>query len=333
MMEKQAVTIYDVAREAGVSMATVSRVVNGNTNVRSETKEKVESVIEQLNYRPNAVARGLASRKSTTVGIVIPDVTNVYFSELSRGIDDVARMYNYQIILANSEEKNAAEVVESLLSKQVDGILYMGNIIDDRLRDQLEKSNVPVVLSGSVDVENQNPSVNIDYISAVQEITDKLIASGHKKISFVSGPLDQTINTEFKLKGYKNALQNAGIKFDESLIFAGEYEYQSGYQLGDEIRQSGATASVVVDDEMAAGVLNFMTDNGVKIPEDFEVVTVNNSHITLLTRPQLSSVIQPIYDIGAVSMRMLTKLMNNEELETPEILLAHGYVKRESTKN
>lgn len=193
-MEKQAVTIYDVAREAGVSMATVSRVVNGNTNVRSETKDKVEAVIANLNYRPNAVARGLASRKSTTVGIVIPDVTNIYFSELSRGIDDVARMYNYQIILANSEEKNASEVVESLLSKQVDGILYMGNIIDDRLREELDKSNVPVVLSGSVDLKNQKPSVNIDYISAVQEITEKLIASGHKKlVSFQDHLIKQLI--------------------------------------------------------------------------------------------------------------------------------------------
>lgn len=128
-------------------------------------------------------------------------------------------------------------------------------------------------------------------------------------------------------------MEDAGIEYDEDLIFAGEYEYESGYQLGDEIRDSGATASVVVDDEMAAGVLNYMTDNNVKIPDNFEVVTVNNSHITLMTRPQLSSVIQPIYDIGAVSMRMLTKLMNNEELETSEVLLAHGYAKRESTKN
>lgn len=331
-MEKQTVTIYDVAREAGVSMATVSRVVNGNTNVRAETKEKVEAVIERLDYRPNAVARGLASRKSTTIGIIVPDVTNVYFSELARGIDDVAQMYNYQIILTNSDEKNTSNVFESLLGKQVDGILYMGNIIDDSLREKIEKNNVPVVLSGSVDAEKQLPSVNIDYISAVYDVTKRLIEHGHQKIAFVSGPLDETINTEFKFKGYQKALAEVGLDYTDDLLVSGDYNYQSGYQLGLMIHDAGATAAVVVDDEMAAGVLNYMTDQDVVTPDDFEIVTINNSHITLLTRPQLSSVTQPIYDIGAVSMRMLTKLMNGEELDTHDMILPHGYVGRGTTK-
>ena len=102
-MAKQTVTIYDVAREAGVSMATVSRVVNGNPNVKPSTRKKVTDVIDRLNYRPNAVARGLASKKTTTVGVIIPDVTNLYFSSLARGIDDIASMYNYNIIQANSD--------------------------------------------------------------------------------------------------------------------------------------------------------------------------------------------------------------------------------------
>ncbi|KRN75726.1 hypothetical protein IV73_GL000221 [Weissella kandleri] len=331
-MEKQTVTIYDVAREAGVSMATVSRVVNGNTNVRAETKEKVEAVIERLDYRPNAVARGLASRKSTTIGIIVPDVTNVYFSELARGIDDVAQMYNYQIILTNSDEKNNSNVFESLLGKQVEGILYMGNIIDDNLRDKIKKNNVPVVLSGSVDVEKQLPSVNIDYVSAMYEVTKHLIEHGHQKIAFVSGPLDETINTEFKFKGYQKALVEAGLDYTDDLLVSGDYNYQSGYQLGAMVHDSGATAAVVVDDEMAAGVLNYMTDQDVVTPDDFEIVTLNNSHITLLTRPQLSSVTQPIYDIGAVSMRMLTKLMNGEELDTHDMILPHGYAGRGTTK-
>ena len=103
-MEKQTITIYDVAREAGVSMATVSRVVNGNPNVKPSTRKKVSEVIERLDYRPNAVARGLASKKTTTVGVIIPNVTNVFFSSLARGIDDIASMYKYNIILANSDE-------------------------------------------------------------------------------------------------------------------------------------------------------------------------------------------------------------------------------------
>jgi len=333
-MDKQAITIYDVAREAKVSMATVSRVVNGNTNVRSETKQRVEEVISRLGYRPNAVARGLASRKTTTIGVIIPDVTDVYFSELARGIDDVAQMYKYQIILANSDESNSktVEVFESLLGKQVDGILFMGNMFDDNIRAKFESSNVPVVFAGSVDATSTEASVNIDYITAVEEVTAKLVKNKHKKVAFVSGPIEHSINQDYKLVGYKRALEAAGIEFDESLVITADYDYQSGYQLGSIVLGAKATAAVVVDDEMAAGLLNALTDAGVSVPDDFEIVTTNNSHLTVITRPQLSSITQPIYDLGAVAMRMLTKLMNDEELPIKTMILPHGYVKRGTTK-
>ncbi|MEE0003418.1 MAG: LacI family DNA-binding transcriptional regulator, partial [Ligilactobacillus ruminis] len=140
-MEKQTITIYDVAREAAVSMATVSRVVNGNPNVKPATRKKVLEVIDRLDYRPNAVARGLASKKTTTVGVIIPDVTNVYFSSLARGIDDVAAMYKYNIILANSDgnEQKEIQMLNTLLAKQVDGIIFMGNNLTDELRTQFER--------------------------------------------------------------------------------------------------------------------------------------------------------------------------------------------------
>ena len=130
-MQKQSVTIYTVAREARVSMATVSRVVNGNPNVKPETRKKVLDVIKELNYRPNAVARGLASKKTTTVGVVIPDVTNDYFSKLALGIDDIASMYKYNMILTNSDadDHKALQVVRSMMAKQVDGIIFMGHDI------------------------------------------------------------------------------------------------------------------------------------------------------------------------------------------------------------
>lgn len=333
-MEKQTITIYDVAREAKVSMATVSRVVNGNANVKQETKEKVEAVIERLGYRPNAVARGLASRRTTTIGVVIPDVTDHYFAELARGIDDVAAMYHYQIILANSDESDTKElqVLENLLSKQVDGIIFMGNLIDDDIRKEFAKADVPIVLAGSVDDVTDQPSVNIDYTSAIGEATTKLLKNGHKRVAFVTGILDHGINREYKLKGYMNALAVAGVDYDESLVIQGDYDYQSGYQMAEMVRDAKATAAVVVNDEMAAGLLNAMTDAGVKMPEDFELITNNNSKLAVMTRPQMSSITQPIYDLGAVAMRMLTKLMNREELAVKNIILPHGYVDRDSTK-
>ena len=144
------VTIYDVAREAGVSMATVSRVVNGNKNVKENTRKKVLEVIERLDYRPNAVARGLASKKTTTVGVVIPNITNSYFSTLAKGIDDIAEMYKYNIVLANSDEDDDKEVsvVNNLFSKQVDGIIFMGYHLTEKIRSGFSRSRTPVVLAG-----------------------------------------------------------------------------------------------------------------------------------------------------------------------------------------
>ena len=138
------VTIYDVAREAGVSMATVSRVVNGNKNVKENTRKKVLEVIDRLDYRPNAVARGLASKKTTTVGVVIPNITNGYFSTLAKGIDDIAEMYKYNIVLANSDEDDDKEVsvVNTLFSKQVDGIIFMGYHLTEKIRFRLTSTLV-----------------------------------------------------------------------------------------------------------------------------------------------------------------------------------------------
>lgn len=135
-MNKQDVTIYDVAREAKVSMATVSRVVNGNNNVRKETRDRVMEVIKRLHYQPNAVAQGLASKRTTTVGLIVPDLTNLYFAELSKGIDDIAVLYKYNIIISSVENRLMKEgaVIQGLLNKQVDGVIYMSNKLSEEAR-------------------------------------------------------------------------------------------------------------------------------------------------------------------------------------------------------
>src|SRR5690554_2625824 len=152
-MQNQNITIYDVAREANVSMATVSRVVNGNPNVKPATRKKVLEVIERLGYRPNAVARGLASKRTTTVGVIIPDISNILFAELARGIEDIATMYKYNIILSNSDQNPDKELhlLNTMLGKQVDGIVFMSGNVTEKLAQEFEKSPVPVVLAGSID--------------------------------------------------------------------------------------------------------------------------------------------------------------------------------------
>lgn len=316
-MDKQTITIYDVAREADVSMATVSRVVNGNPNVKPATRKKVLEVIERLDYRPNAVARGLASKKTTTVGVIIPDVSNMFFASLARGIDDIATMYKYNIILANSDGDNLKEVhvLNNLLAKQVDGIIFMGHHITDEIRGEFSRSKTPVVLAGSIDPDNQVGSVNIDYQAATKEAVQILVKNGHKDIAFVSGALIDPINGHARLGGYKQALEEAGIAYNEGLIFEAPYSFRDGLRLVERLRNSGATAAFISDDELAVGILDGLLDAGVKVPEEFEIITSNNSLLTDVVRPKLTTITQPLYDMGAVAMRLLTKLMNKEEVE------------------
>lgn len=333
-MDKQTITIYDVAREADVSMATVSRVVNGNPNVKPATRKKVLEVIERLDYRPNAVARGLASKKTTTVGVIIPDVSNMFFASLARGIDDIATMYKYNIILANSDGDNIKEVhvLNNLLAKQVDGIIFMGHHITDEIRGEFSRSKTPVVLAGSIDPDNQVGSVNIDYQAATKEAVQILVKNGHKDIAFVSGALIDPINGHARLGGYKQALEEAGIAYNEGLIFEAPYSFRDGLRLVERLRNSGATAAFISDDELAVGILDGLLDAGVKVPEEFEIITSNNSLLTDVVRPKLTTITQPLYDMGAVAMRLLTKLMNKEEVEQKTIILPFGISEKGSTK-
>ena len=327
------VTIYDVAREAGVSMATVSRVVNGNKNVKENTRKKVLEVIDRLDYRPNAVARGLASKRTTTVGVIIPDITNTYFAALAKGIDDIAEMYKYNIVLANSDEDDEKEVavVNTLFSKQVDGIIFMGYHLTEKIRSEFSRSRTPVVLAGTVDIEHQLPSVNIDYKNATADAVRHLLKR-NKKIAFVSGPLVDDINGKIRLVGYKEALKAAGVNYSEGLVFESKYRYDDGYALAERLVSSKATAAIVTGDELAAGLLNGLADHGVSVPEDFEIITSDDSQIARFTRPSLTTIAQPLYDLGAISMRMLTKIMHKEELEEREVLLPHGLTERKSTR-
>ena len=187
------------------------------------------------------------------------------------------------------------------------------------------------MLAGTVDVEHQLPSVNIDYKQATMDAVECL-TKNNQKIAFVSGPLVDDINGKIRLAGYKEALKKAKLTYSEGLVFESKYSYDDGYQLAERVIASKATAAFVTGDELAAGLLNGLSDKGVNIPEDFEIITSDDSQIARFTRPNLSTISQPLYDIGAISMRMLTKIMHKEDLEEREVLLAHSISERKSTR-
>jgi LacI family transcriptional regulator len=334
--KKETVTIYDVAREAGVSMATVSRVVNGNPNVKPATRKKVLDVIRSLGYRPNAVARGLASKKTTTVGVVIPDISHMFYAELARGVEDIASMYHYNIILCNSDLNKEREIqlIETLLEKQVDGLLFLGGEITEAHRELFSVSAVPVVLAATRDEKKELPFVTIDQIQAAKEATSVLILEGNRRIAFIGGPLTDPVGGYPRWLGYKEALEENGLTFDEKLVRLGNYRYRSGFEAMKELLQTEPeiTAVFATSDEMAVGAMHAALDLGRRVPDDLSVIGFENIPLASQVRPLLSTVSVPMYDIGAVAMRLLTKYMNNEPIETGQVYLQYGIELRGSTR-
>jgi LacI family transcriptional regulator len=329
------VTIYDVAREAGVSMATVSRVVNGNPNVKPTTRKKVLEAIQRLGYRPNAVARGLASKRTTTVGVIIPDISSMFYAELVRGIEDIANMYKYNMILTNSDKRLDKEIhlVNTMLEKQVDGLLFMGSQISEEHMEVFQTSPVPIVLTATRDPQSSLPSVNIDYQQATYDATLSLIQRGHKHIAFIASPLDDPLAGQMRLIGYRQALEENQLSYEERLVKIGDLKYQSGLNAASELIQSSVNPSAILamNDEMAIGAIHACQDAGLSIPNDVEIIGFDNTRLTSMVRPTLTSVVQPMYDLGAVAMRLLTKYMKNEHVEDHLVILPHRIEERGST--
>lgn len=332
-MHKQEVTIYDVAREAKVSMATVSRVVNGNSNVRKETRDRVLEVIKRLHYQPNAVAQGLASKRTTTVGLIVPDLTNLYFAELSKGIDDIALLYKYNIIITSIENRLMKEdqVIQSLLNKQVDGVIYMSNRLSDKAAEAFKRTKTPVVLAGTKDNRDDFASVTIDYKKADTEALNLMLHDGKKHLGIVVGDQDAVVNGENRIPAYEEFIEENDLGAPR--IYTDIKDYSDGYNLYPQLVKDGVDGVIVTRDISSVGILNSAMDAGKKVPEDLEIVTASATQLASVVRPALTTIKQPLYDMGAVAMRMLTKLMNNEEVDDIHITLPYELVKKQSTLN
>ncbi len=308
------ITIYDVAKEAKVSMATVSRVVNNNPNVKEDTRLRVQEVIKKLRYTPNAVARGLASKKTTTIGIVLPDIADLSSAEVVSGIESVANMYKYNIILANSCDDKEIEknIFASFVSKQVDGIIYLGHSLSESSKNYLKDIKIPVVLAGNLGNDSEFYAVNIDYEKAAYDITKEFIVKGSKNISLVIDRYESQ-KTQRIIKGYKEALASENVEFKPQYIIDGYRTYKESNRLYKTINNIEADVVITMFDEVALAVMHQALDTGVSIPGELEIISLENTKLLDMTRPKISSIFQPIFDIGAVSMRILTKIIDIEK--------------------
>ncbi len=326
-------TIYDVAGAAGVSLATVSRVLNNPEKVKEETRQRVLKVIKELGYRPNVIARGLASRKTTTVGIVISDVTRASVAEMLGGISDIAHNYKYSIKLFSiREDMDVMDVLKDIVAEQVDGVLYLNDELNEsrveEVKEIFQDNQIPFVFANVVSDDPEVPMVSIDYEKAGYEITKMMLDHHRKNVYLLSTARRYSVNDK-KEAGYSKAMQEAGL---EPKIFRTSGDTHVNRQhFKTFFSDKKVDAAIGVRDSIAVSFMNIAIDDGVKVPKDLSVAGFQNTKYALLSRPNLTSIDVPVYDIGAVSMRLLTKLMNAKDVDNIRIILPHYIVKRQST--
>ena len=263
-----ATSIKDVAREAGVSIATVSRVLNDIDVVNEDTKKKVLDAISKLGYRPNIVARSLKTQRTKTVGILVPDISSGFYPEIVRGAEDVANIYDYNVILCNSDfdSEKEKEYLRVLKEKMVDGVIYMSSSLQEETLDIINELNLTTVLVETKDKEESLPSVTIDNTRASKEITNYLLSKGLSKIAFAGAKRDNMNAWGDRYIGYEEALKDKGLKVEDGLVYAGGLKVKSGYEAVEYFENSNKEYDAVVcaSDEIAMGVINALREKVLK---------------------------------------------------------------------
>ncbi|TCO79362.1 LacI family DNA-binding transcriptional regulator [Marinisporobacter balticus] len=330
------ITIKDVAKKAGVSISTVSRVINSSKPVSSEIRQKVLKIIEDTGYQPNPIARSLVMKKSQLIGVVVPDISNFFIGEILNGIEEIGKMYGYDILLCNTYGQLEQELryLNLLQAKQVEGIVFMTWKLQDQLVEYIEKIDTPVVLINRNTSKLLIPSVSIDNFQAAYEMTKYIFDNGHKKIALIRNSLDQDAFGFDQFRGYQKALEENGLEIDDNLVRYGNFKLENSYEIVKEFIQKDIlpTAIFATSDVMAIGAINCLLDNGYEVPGDVSVVGFNDIKLASIYRPNLTTIHQPIYDIGAVSIRIIVKMINKEELDSNVVILPHELVERDSSK-
>ncbi|TMW72534.1 LacI family transcriptional regulator [Alteribacter natronophilus] len=330
-------TIKDVAKMSGVSMSTVSRVLNSPASVTEEKRIKVEKAIKQLKYHPNALARGLIYKRTQSVGVLLPDVANAYVAEVIRGMEDASINHGSNLILCNTDrnKERMIKYLKLLREKQVDGLVYTSDPLTEEIFREFDELNIPVVLSSTQSLEYAYPSVKVDDEKAGYDGTSYLIDKGHKHVAMISGPTTDPIAGYPRYTGYKQAMkERLGVADVDDLTEFGNFQYDTGYDAMSRLyrKNKNITAVFAVSDEMALGVISFLSDQGLSVPGDISVLGFDNTRIARMSIPKLTTVGQPMYDIGYKSMEKLEALLQKKELSEVRTYLPHKIIERESVR-
>lgn len=334
-----AYTIKDIAREAGVSITTVSLVLNNKeSRISQETRERILRIAKENNYNPNSSARALVTKKTNTLGLIIPDISNPFFSGLAKAIETEAQKHNYSIIFCNSDEKGKKDVanLSLLVSKQVDGLIISTSLRNSDL-DHIQQfnrivyeSSIPVVaIDRQIPLKNYN-YVSIDHMEGGFLATRHLLKLGHKRIGCITGPLESTSAQE-RYNGYMNALSMFGIQTDNNLVFHGDYQLEAGMKGAFTLIERGVSAIFACNDMMACGAYRQARLMGKTIGKNFSIIGYDNIPICEILEQPLTTIAQPISDVGQNACRLLADLINKPQQSVQNIKFLPKLIVRNST--
>lgn len=328
-------TIKDVAKMAGVSPSTVSRALSGNAPVDRETRERVMRAVEALNYKPNVLAKGLKEGKTSTIGLILPNIRNPIFPSVARGVEDIARKKGYTVILCNTDEDREVEIdyINKLKNRWVDGFIFATAGKDAQHILDLKAKGVPVVLLVR-NIGYKVDAVVIDNFKAAYRATKYLLGLGHRKIALINGDPDLFLYGE-RLAGYKEALVDSDMSIDDNLIIKGVEDMESAYDATKELLIRGITPDAILaaSDPNAYGVMGALKDMKFSIPGDVAVMGFDDLDVSQFMNPPLTAVSQPCYEMGVAAMERLIELIENGKAEPSVEMFDAHIVKRESTES
>lgn len=322
---KRQVTIYDIAKEAGVSVSTVSRVLTGNANVSKEKKEKVQHLIEKYNYKPNEMARGLSETKSKVIGIIASDIRNPFYATLFVECEKAANEFGYRVVLCNSLNNKELEdlQLENLESQRVEAIVQIGGRVDELVSDRsyVERVNriankIPIIITGKLDGADCY-QVNIDEGKSMELLISYLVSNGHKEIALVGGKRDVISTVEKQLR-FKQLLNRFGIECRNELIIDDyDYDEAGGYQAMMQLLNAVdqlPTAIIAINDFTAIGIMRAMKERKLTVPKDISLVSYDNSFLTDLTVPKLTGIDYNYEHFGKKIIETAIRVIRDEEV-------------------
>ncbi len=330
-------TISDIAEICNVSKATVSRVINNKScGVGEETKRRIQKTMKELNYRPSSLARSVATSCSHMIGLIIPDVSNLFYPSLIRGVSDYLDENGYSLCLSNSDSdpKKEKNHLLSMVDLRVDGVILCSGVSNENFLAQYRKYNVPIVFIGrTFDIHLSDGSITGDNTKGAEMAMKHLLSSGNRRIVYLDGNAGVSGAIQ-RYEGYRQALMQAGIELDESLVHFGDFTIEFGQTKLEELIRFGVKFDAVFagSDLIGIGVVKALHAAGKKVPDEIEVIGFDGIELSEIFEPQLSTVRKPHYDMAREATRMLLSIIEGTAGEIRHISVQPTLILRNTTR-